>query len=152
MEPHDGISRCETCRSKFAEYGRKRLANRTTEQRLKTNAADVARKQRRREAGLCTDCGDPVTGGTGRCDECKKTFLEYGRTRRSGRTDEQRQKENADNNNRIRALIEQGLCIYCKEPAEAGKTGCRPCLDKKAEGKRVKRAERKNLSSQDPTE
>lgn len=72
--------------------------------------------QARRAQGLCSECGRPARGYV--CAKCK------GRLRRAQKRD------------RLRRLAEE-VCRYCrKEHVEPDKTGCRTCLDERAEYQR----------------
>lgn len=53
---------CKQCNEKMKAYGR---ANRAG-----NNTAVEKKRERNRSAGLCIDCGKPVTKGHTRCDDC----------------------------------------------------------------------------------
>ena len=76
---------------------------------------NTARRERRRAAGLCYQCGEPLPDGWKpgtRCPACAESQREYHRELYA-----ERQK--------------MGLCVYCGKPAQRFQVSCAMCARKR---------------------
>lgn len=95
------------------------------ERNAKCKILNTERRERRKAAGQCYQCGDPLPEGWElgtRCPDCIRAIHEYNKARYN------------DRKNRT-------ACVYCGKPAMANRVLCARCTQGRSEYNRKRRTE-----------
>lgn len=107
---------------------------------MSTAEAKKSLRTYRKEHGLCKECGEPALEGYVRCETClkirrikrheynqrSKDVLKRAREARNQREDVRHKNRDAQHKLYVYRR-ENGLCVYCGEYAEGGKSYCLKC-------------------------
>ena len=136
----EGGSICAVCRDRNREKGRVRRAQRTEADKEDKCRKDRELKQTRRQGGLCTVCGSPVTGRYFICSTCRERAKLIQRARSARLTEQERLQRNGRERDRKQRLIEAGICLWCHEPLSEAFRFCSSCRKLRNEREGTKRA------------
>lgn len=133
-QPEEGYKYCAKCRAKWKEYRERRDAIYRRRTGLLYNTQYQRKfREKRKAAGLCPECGVPLSGTASLCSSCMEKQREVGRAWYQRHKEEINRRRREAGYKRYREDKAAGRCPKCHRPLpeNCATSYCPECLEKR---------------------